>query len=85
MLLYFLLIRKKKYSIKQPENALIFHKKSDWGFGYGDNAIIIYDNCTETNNNYVNNGSYNIPEKFELNGEEYHFTVKSFEIYNPEY
>ena len=37
--------KKKKYNIKQPENAIGFNKNSWWGFGYGKNAIVVLDNC----------------------------------------
>ena len=75
--------KKRKYNIKQPENAIGFGKY--WEFGYFFNAIAVTDNCTKNNGNYVGNKTYDIPEQFELNGGEKYFTVKSFEIYHIEY
>lgn len=77
--------KKKKYNINQPENAIGFAKGAYWLFGCTYNAIVIYENCTGINDNYVGNETYNIQEKFELNGGEKNFTVKSFEIFLIEY
>ena len=77
--------KKKKYLIKQPEHATGYRNNSWWLFGYSYNAIICQENCTKKNDNYVDNGTYDIPEKYELNGGERNFTVKSFEIYQVEY
>ena len=40
---------------------------------------------TTQNGNYVYNGTYDIPEKYELNGGEQYFIVRSFEVYHVEY
>ena len=77
--------KKRKYNIKQPEHAIGFSMNSWWGFGYGDNAIVVLENCTKNNGNWVDNKTYDIPEQYELNGGERNFTVKSFEIYHIEY
>ena len=77
--------KKRKYNIKQPEYAIGFGKDSWWGFGYHYNAIVVCENCTKKNDNFVYNKTYDIPEQFELNGGEKYFTVKSFEIYHIEY
>ena len=77
--------KKRKYNIKQPEYAIGFGKDSWWGFGYHYNAIVVYENCTKRNDNWVDNKTYDIPEQYELNGGERNFTVKSFEIYHIEY
>ena len=77
--------KKRKYNIKQPEHAIGFLMNSCWDFGDGYNAILVYDNCTKKNYNLVGNGTYYIPEQYELNGGEKNFTVKSFEIYHIEY
>ena len=81
----FSLNNKKKYSIVKPDYAIGFRLNNWWGFGFSYNAIVVYENCTSNNNNYVGNETYNIKEKYELNGGEYNFTVKSFEIYHIEY
>ncbi len=77
--------KKRKYKIKQPERAIGFSMNSWWLFGYSYNAIVVYENCTKKNDNYVYNQTYDIPEQYELNGGEQYFTVKSFEIYHIEY
>jgi len=74
--------KKRKYKIKKPEHAIRFSFQDFWLFGCD---IIVYGNCTKRNINRVNNETYDIPEKFELNGGECKFTVKSFEIYHIEY
>ena len=73
----------KKYKIKKPENATCLVENSFWRFGYS--AIVITENCTQAFNNYVDNGTYDIEEKFELNGGESNFNIKSFEIYHAIY
>jgi hypothetical protein len=77
--------KKKKYNIKQPEHAIGFSENNCWLFGYGYNAIYIYDKCKTRNDNYVDNKTYDIKEQYELNGGEKNFTVKSFEIFQVEY
>ena len=42
---------KKKYNVKEPNYAI---NASDWwGFGYSKNTIVLFDNCLQHNNNYV--------------------------------
>ena len=77
--------KKKKYNIKNPEYAIGFENNYFWMFGYSYNTIVCRNNCTKTNDNYVDNKSYDIPEQYELNLGEKYFTVKSFEIYHIEY
>ena len=77
--------KKKKYLIKQPEHATGYNQNNYWLFGCSCNAIVCYEICTNKNDNYVGNGTYDIVEKNELNGGEKNFTVKSFEIYHVEY
>ena len=77
--------KKRKYNIKQPEHAFGLDMNYCWIFGYGYNAIVVNENCTKKNDNYVGNKTYDIPEQYELNGGEKYFTVKSFEIYHIEY
>ena len=77
--------KKKKYNIKNPEYAIGFENNYFWMFGYSYNTIVCRNNCTKTNDNYVSNKSYDIPEQYELNEGERNFIVKSFEIYYIEY
>ena len=77
--------KKRKYNIKQPEHAFGFNMNNYWLFGFTYNAIVVRENCTKRNDNYVCNKTYDIPEQYELNGGEQKFTVKSFEIYHIEY
>ena len=77
--------KKKKYNIKYPEYAIGFENNYFWIFGYSYNTIVCHNNCTKTNDNYVDNKTYDIPEQYELNEGERNFTVKSFEIYHVEY
>ena len=77
--------KKRKYNIKQPEHAIGSVMNTSWIFGYSNNAIVVLENCTKNNGNWVDNKTYDIPEQYELNGGELYFTVKSFEIYQIEY
>jgi hypothetical protein len=77
--------KKRKYNNKQPEHAIGFRMNNFWLFGYTYNAIVVRENCTKRNDNYVGNKTYDIPEQYELNGGEQYFIVKSFEIYHIEY
>ena len=54
-------------------------------FGWNNNAFLLYNYCTTSNGNYVCNGTYDIPDKYELNGGEQYFVVSSFEVYHVEY
>ena len=79
----FSLDKKKKYNIVKPENS--YYLTTWWGFGANDNAIILTENCTSRNGNFVNNKTYDIKEKYELNGGKEYFTVESFEVFLIEY
>ena len=79
----FSLNKKMKYKILKPEHAT--YLENWWGFGPNENAIVIYNNCTKNEGNYVGNGTYDIKEKYELNNGESNFKVKSFEIYQLEF
>jgi len=76
----FSLYTKKKYSIKNPSTAIGL--SNGLNFGWGDNAIVIYEKSTSHSANYVGNGTYNIPNEYELNNGERNFTVKSFELFH---
>ena len=47
--------KKKKYNIKYPEYAIGFENNYFWIFGYSYNTIVCHNNCTKTNDNYVDN------------------------------
>ena len=79
----FSFVTNKKYEIVEPQHAIGF--STWWGFGWYNNAIVIYDYCKSSNDNYVRNKTYKIKEEYELNGGEPNFTVKSFEVYFIEY
>ena len=76
---------KKKYNILKPETAIGYSKNNFWLFGWDNNAFVIYDNCTRSNGNFVGNGTYDIPERGELNGGKLYFIVESFELHHIEY
>ena len=79
----FSLDKKKKYNIKNPENA-IQTNSNYFAFG-GGSDFYVYNNCTSTNNNYNDNsGTYNTTEKYELNGGERNYTVLCYEVYQIE-
>ena len=77
--------KKKKYTIKQPEHAIGFWENNCWVFGNIYNAFVIRDRCKTRNDNFVGSGTYDIKEKYELNGGAEYFIVESFEIYHVEY
>ena len=79
----FSLNKKMKYKILKPEYATYLNDW--WGFGPFENAIVICDNCTTHERNYVANGTYDIKEQCELNNGEAKFKVKSFEIFQLEF
>lgn len=72
---------RKKYNVKEPNYAKYAKAKDWWGFGPCKNTIVLYDNYLEHNKNYVVDGAYDIPQPYELNGDEQHFGVKSCEIF----
>ena len=77
----FSLDKKKKYNIIKPENSYYLQEDCWWGFGANENSIILLQNCTSKNKNFVDNKTYNIQEEYELNGGNKYFTVESFEVF----
>ena len=77
----FSLDKKKKYNIIKPEKSYYLSLNNWWGFGANDNAIVLLENCTSKNTNYIDNKTYNIQEKYELNGGNRYFTVENFEVF----
>ena len=67
----FSLTTRKKYSIKDASSAIgLSCLKESYGllvFGWGNNAIALYKECTSRSDNNVGNGTYNISEPYELN------------------
>ena len=79
----FSLDKKKKYKIKNPDNA-IQTRFNFFAFGNGSD-FYIRDKCTSSTDNYNSNtGTYETTEQYELNGER-NFTVSSYEVYQIEY
>ena len=79
----FSLDNKKKYKIKNPNNAIQTYY-CYFAFGVGSD-FYINDKCTSYTNNYnKNTGTYETTKQYELNGE-YNFTVSSYEVYQIEY
>jgi len=82
----FSLYTKKKYSIKDPSRAVgLGYLGQSYGalmFGWGANAIVVYEKSTSNLRNYVGNETYDIPESYELNNGEKYFTVRSFELFH---
>ena len=77
----FSLDKKKKYNIIKPENSYYLAEAGWWGFGANENSIILVQNCTSKNKDFVDNKTYNIQEEYELNGGNKYFTVESFEVF----
>ena len=79
----FSLDKKKKYNVKEKENAIFYWKNICFCFGSGCD-LYIANQCT-LNNNTVGNGSYDVPSKYELNNGKRNFLASSYEVYNIEY
>ena len=54
---------------------------SDCCFCFGSDCDLYITNKCTINNNYVGNGSYDVPEKYELNNGKETFRVSSYEVY----
>ena len=78
----FSLDKRKKYNIKQ-KNKAIHYSKYDFCFGSGCD-LYISDHCTKIEN-YVGNGSYDVPSEYELNNGKRNFFVSNYEVYHIEY
>ena len=75
---------KQKYKCIKKEWAT-YRSNADFYFSFGNN-IYIYNNCTKNSKNYLNTShSYDIPEKYGLNGGKNDFTVQNYEVYLIEY
>ena len=77
----FSLNKKRKYYPKIGDNRHVW-MWSDRGPSFGGgNDMTLHNNCLHNNNSYNNSFTYQI-EKCELNGGEYNFTVKDYEVYS---
>ena len=79
----FSLDKKEKYNITSPQYATYY---TDDEFYFGGSALNLYDGCTSSQKNYVSDHSFStVPQNYEINGGEHHFTVSCYEIYQIEY
>ena len=80
----FSLDKKKKYKVTNPNSAI--YASSDF-FQFGTCCFRIYNNCTISSSNYINDGTnyYDIPGNYEITGGEHNFTVFCYEVYQIEY
>ena len=64
-----------------PKNAIF---GCDNFFQFGTCCFRIYDKCTSTNQNYINDRklSYNIPDNYGLTDGEKNFIISSYEVYH---
>ena len=76
----FSLDKKLKYKIKKAEKALFFQK--NYGFGFGENDIFIYNNWKNKRNYTWSRGSYDAESQ--LNGGNSQFSILNFEVYHLE-
>ena len=79
----FSLNKKRKYYPKIEEKGHAVCMWSDRGPSFGGgNDLTLHNNCLHNNNSYNNCPHTYQTEKSELNGGEYHFTVKDYEVYS---
>jgi len=79
----FSLNKKRKYypNLNEKHNAVCMWSDRGPSFGFG-NDLTLNNNCLHNNNSY-NSCPYTYQtEKCELNGGEYNFTVKDYEVYS---
>ena len=79
----FSLNKKRKYYQKIDNKCFAVCMWSDRGPSFGGgNDLTLHNNCLHNNNSYNNcPHTYQI-DKYELNGGEYNFTVKDYEVYS---
>ena len=79
----FSLNKKRKYypKIEDKGNAVCMRSDRGPSFGRG-NDLTFHNNCLHNNNSYNNCPHTYQTEKHELNGGEYNFTVKDYEVYS---
>ena len=80
----FSLNKKEKYKVNNPEKAIF-----GWYdcFQFGTCCFRIYDKCTLTDNNYINDNKryYNVPDNYGLTDGEKKFVISSYEVYHIEF
>ena len=76
----FSLDKKEKYKCNNS-NCAIYGDKNV--FQFGTCCFRIYDNCTKSQKNSINESkiNYDIPENFEITGGQRYFTISSYEVY----
>ena len=79
----FSLDRKEKYKINTPQYCTQYLNGSYFEFG-GPN-IVIQQNCTTNQTNFVSSSHYDVPSNYAINGGESEFVVSSYEAYQLEY
>ena len=80
----FSLDKKKKYKIKNPENAIQTYGIY-FTFGGGPDIYISNKCCSNDYNCVENSGTYNTTESYELNFGKRNFVVSSYEVYQIDY
>lgn len=80
----FSLDKKEKYKVINKSSAIFGY---DNYFQFGACCFRIYNKCTSTTENYINDGKkhYDIPGNYELTGGEHKFTILSYEVYQLEF
>jgi hypothetical protein len=75
--------KKKKYFQKSlgDSHAVCMWKDRGPSFG-GGNDMTLHNNCLHNENSYNNCPSTYQTEKYELNGGNYNFKVKDYEVYS---
>jgi hypothetical protein len=80
----FSLDKKNKYKVTDPSRAIFAYSEY---FQFGGCCIRIYNNCTSSSSNYINDDKsfYDIPSNYEITGGDHQFTIFCYEVYQIEY
>ena len=80
----FSLDKKEKYNVINKSSAIYCYENY---FQFGTCCFRIYNKCTSTTDNYINDGKkhYDIPGNYELTGGDQKFTISSYEVYQLEF
>ena len=74
----FTLDKKIKCNSKNPANSLYY--QNNYGFGFGENDIFIYNNWLKKNNYTWARRTYDVQNS--LNGGKKEFSILNFEVYH---